>query len=823
MLSHRTINYASPPPGSFWVWSPEYDAVEWYDGSTLAMWQELHGVLKFLGDDSGLPPLGAVLLLLAACRDEWLGLCIPFHEKVMSILDVANSDSISPEIKDLIVRGLKSVNDLPKDLRASFPAKCLLVSALFEGGPHSLPREESDKILAELSIHGPRGLLGSSPQMNAKARFLRDLRALRIGLARHDAGSLEARLRTGLENSTILPTSFPETPADDPLLLLDRLAITGGECGAAAAVAKRTIAMMNLPGSFGTPHDLPVGGISDITNRGTVDRLLPGELAWDDLVLAARLVHNEALYFRREIPPQHLVVGHTILLDRGLRLWGTGRVFALGVALGLRHHPALSRTGETFDCVAALIGGFASLDLATPAGVYSALEELIPAPGPDAFLTAWHDASLAADDDAVPDVTFITAEAHLGDASTRRLLGEIATWIHGKAGQFRVIALGRTGEVEVQMWSPGGNRTLFRGEVDLDEIFPKPPESPKQPIAPPLRAKPDPLHALLYIYTLDRLPFLFPEIPQGSAILSENDLPDSPVIGVSSGRRLMQWPRTGWGGQELVAKVPGRQHWMGFNEQREVIIIASGRKPGDVVRVFRVEQDRLLEITIAASQHAFPRLATVSGGAVLLAYSDSVEALSLGSGKRVAVLSVKTWSGNRVIDFDGEQIRLIDPGTEPGLPLKGWPFGEASWPHFIVPDGVAIVSGLLAVRCGEKFYEFNPVDVEWNEAPILSKIPFASFEKSDFSPAPDIRLEVARLSLWIEVWHDPRGMLHLRQPAKPESSWSILLSTVATSAWHADWGLCSMEPRLRLPDAGKPDDRQLWLLRHFLNEQPASP
>lgn len=498
MLSHRTINYAAPTAGSFWAWSPDYDAVEWYDGSTLTMWQELHGLLGFLGDEGGVPPLGAVLLLLAACRDEWIALCIPFHEKVMEILHAPNSDAIPFEIKDTLVRGLKVVNDLPKDLRSSFAAKCLLVSALFEGGPHSLPRDDSNKILVEIAIHGPRSLQGCSPEMNARARFFRDLRALRVGLARHDTASLEARLRTGLENVSIEPPPLPAKSAD-PRLLLDRLVVTGGECGAAAAVAKRAIAMMNFPGSFGTPRDLPVGGISDITNRGTIDRLLPGELAWDDLVLAARLVHNEALYFRREIPPLHVAVGHTVLLDRGLRLWGTARVFSLGVALGLRHHPALNSPGETFECVAAITDGFTRLDLATPAGVFAALETLVPAPGPDDFLTAWWDATVATDDAAVPDVSFVTAKEHLDDAFTTKLLGEIAAWIHGRAGTFRVLALGRTGGVELQAWSPSGNRTLFRGEIDLDEILPSPKPVAKEMAAPPLRAKPDPLHAMLPI------------------------------------------------------------------------------------------------------------------------------------------------------------------------------------------------------------------------------------------------------------------------------------------------------------------------------------
>lgn len=843
MFSNRTINYAAPPSGSFWAWSADYDAIEWYDGSTLAMWQELHGVLKFLGEDSGLPPLGAVLLLLAACRDEWLGLCIPFHGKVMEILECKNNDSISlgyndspltftaggedetrgdgipMEIKDTLVRGLKAVNDLPKDLRSSFPAKCLLLSALFEGGPHSLAKNETSKILIELSLHGPMGLHGSFPQMDARARFIRDVRALKVGLGRHDAASLEARLRTGLEDCEIQPPPIDDSPAKESRPLLDRLANAGGECGAAAAVAKRTIAMMNFPGSFGKPDGLPVGGISDITNRGTVDRLLPGELAWDDLVLAVRLVHNEALYFRREIPPQDLTVSHTVLLDRGLRLWGTGRVVALGVALGLRHHPALSRPGASFECVAASVDGFDYLDLASPAGVYSALEELLPAPGPDTFLSAWRDFAVAVDDDAVPDVSFVTSEAHLGEASTLGLLCEIATWIYSKGGCFRVVALGRDGGFEVRIWSPGGNRIQFRGDIDLGAIFKKPPESPQRPIVPKLRSAPDPLHDVLPIYGLEKFPFLFPQIPQGSAILPCDNSPDSPVIGVSSERQLMRWPKTGWGGEELVTKVPGRQHWMGWDDNRAAIVIASGRVADDSVQVFRVVQDILVEISICKSQHPFPRFATVSGGAVLIAYSDSVEAISLSSGNRVSSAPIEKLPANPVLHYDGEKIMMIDAGADVPPALKKWPFGDPSWPRLFVPDGVAIVSGSLRARCGEVTYGFSPPSMTWDKVKTANAL-FSTFEKCDFTPNSMVTLGIARIGNGMEVWLDSRGIIHLRQPANSESPWSILLCACTASAWHSGWGLCTREPRLQYPDAKIHNVSAHAALRDFLTRKP---
>jgi hypothetical protein len=133
-----------------------------------------------------------MLLLLGACRDEWLR-TINFHPKVMKILGVTTGDDIPLEIKTTLMTGLKTVHDLPKGLRSSLAAKCHLVAALFEGGPHSLTREDSNLVMRQLAVPGPRALAGCVPVMDAKARFIRDLRALRIGLARHDA----ARLNSG--------------------------------------------------------------------------------------------------------------------------------------------------------------------------------------------------------------------------------------------------------------------------------------------------------------------------------------------------------------------------------------------------------------------------------------------------------------------------------------------------------------------------------------------------------------------------------------------------------------------------------------------------
>lgn len=472
MLSQRTINYAIPPKNHYWQWTEERDAIEWADDRTLALWPEVHSIIARLGTDGGLPPLGSLLLVLAACREDWITQRPSNHNIFRNILDISKNNPIPLDVAEVVITGLDQIHQLPPELRTSLSAKCLLISALFEGGPHCLLKKETELVLRDLSVIGLRVDFHQTSAMNAKARFFRDIRALKTGLARHNSESLASLLRTGLENPKLLPPELPQQPIapDDSRDLWQQLEASGGELAAVAATAKRTIAMLNFPGRFGSPRDLQVGGIADITNRGTIDRLLPGELAWDDLVLAARLVHNEALYFRREIPPADVAVSQTILLDRGIRLWGTMRVFSIGVALGLRHHPALQDQNETFEVVAANHDAFEYIDLSNTRGISKALEPLIPSPDPTKFLATWWDAAQIVDDPSIPELTFITAREHLEHDATRRIIGEISAWIQARNGRFRIITLGRQGEMEMHAWSPAGNNLLCRGELDVNSL-----------------------------------------------------------------------------------------------------------------------------------------------------------------------------------------------------------------------------------------------------------------------------------------------------------------------------------------------------------------
>jgi len=70
MTGTSTIHYAVPPHAYFWQWSDDGTAMEWADDHTLAFSEEILAILKSLADLGGIPPLGSVLLLHAACADK---------------------------------------------------------------------------------------------------------------------------------------------------------------------------------------------------------------------------------------------------------------------------------------------------------------------------------------------------------------------------------------------------------------------------------------------------------------------------------------------------------------------------------------------------------------------------------------------------------------------------------------------------------------------------------------------------------------------------------------------------------------------------------
>lgn len=89
---------------------------------------------------------------------------------------------------------------------------------------------------------------------------------------------------------------------------------------------------------------LPIGGLSTISTQGSLDALVPSELAWDDDELARRAVEGELLRYARERTADRLDRRAIVLVDASASMRGGRATFARGLALALARR--LERRGD---------------------------------------------------------------------------------------------------------------------------------------------------------------------------------------------------------------------------------------------------------------------------------------------------------------------------------------------------------------------------------------------------------------------------------------------------------------------------------------------
>ena len=327
----QALEYLAPRDESFWRWSADGQTAIWADGGTIAFRGEIRAVLAHLSPN-GLPPFGAVVLLLAACREGWLearsgaGILAGYARFLdSSSAHVASAAGLvisrivphhlEREVAELLEE-LDAVSGLPQELRKSTRAKQILAEVVFEPAEKALEPAEAAAVIQALDdgVAGEALQLRGDPDENYRA-LLTELEALRGGLANAREDRLALRSRTGLDQ-LIKPADVQVPPAQRARNLLHALR-ADPELSGIAQVAQQILAAVHIPRSLASPEELPVGGVSDLTHRGTFDRLLISELAQDDLTLAVRVAMNEALYLRRESPAQHPPPGRAILLDVG--------------------------------------------------------------------------------------------------------------------------------------------------------------------------------------------------------------------------------------------------------------------------------------------------------------------------------------------------------------------------------------------------------------------------------------------------------------------------------------------------------------------------
>src|SRR5262249_16608298 len=148
---------------------------------------------------------------------------------------------------------------------------------VFESYPYRISPAASKDVVRSLAVGLPEALLPPSAETKSLKWWGLLLQGLLPCLARIDAERLRTWVPIGREQAVraahLPDVDGPSARAGRPGALLDELE-RDSQLRGLARLARHLRAVVTLPRPIADRHDLPLGGVSDIANRGRLDRLL---------------------------------------------------------------------------------------------------------------------------------------------------------------------------------------------------------------------------------------------------------------------------------------------------------------------------------------------------------------------------------------------------------------------------------------------------------------------------------------------------------------------------------------------------------------------
>ncbi len=538
-LSDITKEYFQARTDYFWKWSNDGEFLEWADGGSICHRKDLMEILTALSPH-GLPPLGAVLLLLSACRqpEKWEkeGTQILLGIPPMLKRHLAALDTYSYSNKGL--QGMLLVGKLPDELRKGKHRKHLAFE-LFKEMQGKIAESISKDLIDEFESgrHDDEIMYRFGEKMT-HSDFKKDLEAFKdLSEVVKNADELENILRTGHYDLPEAPEiEIPET--EDTLL---QALAADPKTEGLARLTERLIAGMNIPMKTRGTSDMAMGGISDITNKGDFDKLLLSELAYDDAMLSARLVNNEALFLRHEEPPANPVKERIILIDTTFRTWGEPKMFAMAAALACSEQKKEEMGIRVFTL--GMEAEAASLD--SPAGVKDAISKASIELDCGTALEDFFKENRPTNDQ---EFIFITDESVLNNEVFKK------KYIGLRENVDVQISLNREGDLFLTKINKGFPKFIGKTRYDLDELLFKTRRN---------KDRRKPVKGEILFLQEKYSPLYYPTIgmrPRGSHFYSLNS---GGYVGINENGRLLYWFLATKGAIEIMPRIEGERFFFG--------------------------------------------------------------------------------------------------------------------------------------------------------------------------------------------------------------------------------------------------------------------
>ena len=527
---------------------------------------------------------------------------------------------------------------------------------VFEAGPTEINQASTQAVIDAVKTGPPPEMVKGSPGPDAFDRLLLDLRTLDIGLEGITPDAVRRRHNTGLEElpepAEIVELNLPVHAA--AMQLIEQLEAED-EHQAFGKAARQVHAAIRMPRRLGSPDDVPLGGLSDVTNRGQLDRLLVSELAQDDLTLAIRVASNEALYLRREVSHTRLPTSRHLLIDLGLTQWGVPRVISIASALALH---AMGDEQIDLQCWYATHQGI------EPTALHErdALEQLLTRLEVNLSLTQSIDALVEQVKGEPPAELIVVLNADLANDST--LLHALRKW---RGSSVHLLSVARSGRIVVSSALLQGLREVGHTQLDVESIAngatPK-----RRPLIDPSRDGDFPAAIRQAILPL-RVPHA---LKDGSYWYSDYD--GHRTYAITSDRRLTCWESAGYGPIELFDQLPRREllwHALQVDEGVDALIGQVGKKPEiSAISIDHESRVVMLRPIVLPMQGHEKHVVGICcyRGTILAATDTDAMAIDLKTGELLARRQLK--GGCRVLEMRGRCVRLSD-GTWYGLSYNG--------------------------------------------------------------------------------------------------------------------------------------------------------
>lgn len=341
-------NYFQSYEHYFWEWTTDEDVPDasGYNENNLISIPNVGAiayrtyVMEILKElkDLGFPPFGSFLLILYAIQDGYLNMDgVYYHLKKQKGIPFGKDISINDV--ELAISFLQNLNNLENFLKRGQNKINLLTTILKES--HNKISSVNSKLMIKKFETNPFVIVECANKILLTDSVAnRDIKTLAL---LHNKFPTTESIIEAMKGVVEIPELEDEVVEEEATVEIDKdfiqELIEDPKTFQVGSLIKRIWSGLKIPMRHLSLGEQPIGGISDMTNKGDFHRMLLSEFANEDEVFMNRVANNEALYIQREIPPEENIFERIILIDTSLKNWGTPKVLAFASAIAVIKHP----------------------------------------------------------------------------------------------------------------------------------------------------------------------------------------------------------------------------------------------------------------------------------------------------------------------------------------------------------------------------------------------------------------------------------------------------------------------------------------------------